>query len=166
MMNFNEYLVKRRKTAKEKFLTVLLYVAATFLTIIIPPMSGIGTLLAIGCYYGAYKISVKFKREYEYIITDDSVDIDVIFNASKRKRLVSFSVKDVEILAPVKDPNYNARLKSEYKKTIDATTNSADADVYFAVFEQGGRTLVKFEPPYAGLELLKKYAPSKVVISE
>lgn len=169
-MDFKEYLIKRDKTLKEKFLSLLLYFAATVLAyvclFVIPPIAGIGALLAAGCYYGAFKLSSKFKREYEYVITGDGVDIDVIFNASARKRLISFSIKDVEILASVNDSNYNAKLKDEYKKTIDATTNRADADVYFAVLEQGGRTLVKFEPPYAALEILKKYAPSKVAISE
>lgn len=168
-MDFKEYLVKRNKTPMESFLTVLLYLAATVIAyvclFIIPPISGIGALLALGCYYGAFKLSSKFKREYEYVITDDGVDIDVIFNASSRKRLISFSIKDVEILASAKDPNHNARLNGEYNKTIDATTNRADADVYFAVLEQGGRTLVKFEPPFVALQILKKYAPSKVVIS-
>lgn len=167
-MEFKEYLVKRSKTAMETLLTVLLYAAATLLAyiciFIIPPIAGIGALLALGCYYGAFKLSSKFKREYEYVITDDGVDIDVIYNASSRKRLISFSIKDVEILASVKDANYNARLKGEYKKTIDATTNRADANVYFAVLEQNGRTLVKFEPPFVALEILKKYAPSKVII--
>ena len=168
-MDFKEYLIKREKTVKEKFLTVLLYFAATVLAyvcLIIPYIAGIGALLAAGCYYAAFKLSSKFKREYEYITTGDGMDIDVIYNASTRKRLISFSIKDVEILASVEDSNHNARLRSEYKKIIDSTTNRADANVYFAVLEQEGRTLVKFEPPYDMLEILKKYAPSKVIISK
>lgn len=167
-MDFKEYLIKRNKTTTEKFLTLLLYIGATILAFVclflIPSLAGIGAFLAAGCYYGAFTLSSKFKREYEYIITDDVVDIDVIFNASRRERLISFSVKDVEILAPIKDSDNNARLKDTYVKTIDATTNRADAEIYFAVLEKGGRILVKFEPPYAALEILKKYAPSKVNI--
>lgn len=169
-MEFKEYLVKRKKGAKELFLTVLLYIAALILAFacmnFIPSIGGIEALLAVGCFYGAYWVSAKFNREFEYVITDDCVDIDVIYNASTRKRLISFSVKDVEVIASVKDSNYNSILKGEFKNTIDATTLRADANVYFAVLEKDGRTLVKFEPPYAALETLKKFAPSKVVISQ
>lgn len=169
-MEFKEYLVKRKKGAKEMCLTMLLYLAALVLAFLcmnfIPSIGGIEALLAVGCLYGAYRISAKFNREFEYVITEDCVDIDVIYNASNRKRLISFSVKDVEVLASVKDANYNSKLKGEFKKTIDATTARADANVYFAVLEQDGRTLVKFEPPHAALEALRKYAPSKVVITE
>lgn len=168
-MEFKEYLVKRKKGAKEICCTVLLYIAALVLAFLcmnfIPSIGGLEALLAVGCLYGAYWISSKFNREFEYVITDDCVDIDVIYNASNRKKLISFSIKDVEILASVKDANYNSKLKGEYKRIVDATTARADADVYFAVLENDGRTLIKFEPPYAALEALKKIAPSKVVIS-
>lgn len=168
-MEFKEYLIKRKKGGKEILLTVLLYAAALILAFLcmnfIPSIGGIEALLAVGCLYGAYKLSSRFNREYEYVITDDCVDIDVIYNASNRKRLISFSIKDAEVLASVKDTNYNSLLKGEFKETIDATTLRADAEVYFAVVEKGGRKLVKFEPPHAALEALRKFAPSKVIIS-
>lgn len=169
-MDFKEYLVKREKGKKEICLTVLLYIAALLLAFVcmnfIPSIGGIEALLAVGCLYGAYWLSSKFNREFEYIVTDDCIDIDVIYNASSRKRLISFSVKDVEVLASAKDANYSSRLKEEYDAIIDATTARADADVYFAVLEKNGKTLIKLEPPYEVLEELKKFAPSKVVIGQ
>ena len=169
-MDFKEYLVKRNKSVVERILTVLIYLSALVLSCVclfkIPSVAGFGALLAVGCFYGAYRLSSRFKREYEYIITGDSVDIDVIYNAANRKRLISFSIKDVRILAAINDVNYTQMAKGSFGKTIDATTNRKDANIYFAILEKNGGTLVKFEPPYAALEMLKKHAPSKVVISE
>lgn len=169
-MEFKEYLVKRQKGAKEIALTVLLYAAALVIAFIcitvLPSLAGLETLLAVACLYGAYYLSGKFNKEFEYVITEDTVDIDIIYNASSRKRLISFSVKDVEILASVKDVNNNSRLKEQFNRVIDATTASAGANVYFAVLERDGKTLVKFEPPAEALAVLKKFAPMKVVISE
>ncbi len=169
-MDFKEYLVKRNKSVLERILTVLIYLSALVLScvclFIIPSVAGLGALLAVGCFYGAYRLSSRFKREYEYIITGDGVDIDVIYNAANRKRLISFSIKDVSILAPLDDVNYAQMAKGDFGKTIDATTNQKDANVYFAIVERDNRTLIKFEPPYAALEMLKKHAPSKVVISQ
>ncbi len=165
-MEYKEYLIKRNKNAKEKFLTLLLYLAATVLAVIcftlLMGFGGIGLLLAVGMYFGAYKISARFNREYEYTITGDGVDIDVIYNKTSRKRLISFSVREAVVLASLKDENHKHYLKGAFDKEISAITNSRDANVYFAVVETDGRTLVKFEPPYAALEILKKHAPSKV----
>ena len=169
-MEFKEYMIKRKKSGKESLLTVLLYLAATVLSLIfiaaLASFGGIGALLAAGCFYGAYKLSGKFNKEYEYIITGDSVDVDVIYNTTNRKRLITFSMKDVEVIASVKDTNHSQRLKGEYKKVIDATSGYDSNAVYFAVVEKAGRTLVKFEIPHSGLEVLKKFAPSKVIITD
>ena len=165
-MEYKEYLVKRNKNGKEKFLTLLLYLAATVLAFIcfalLINFGGIGLLLAVGMYFGAHKISARFNREYEYIITGYGVDIDVIYNRTSRKRLISFSVNEAAVIASVKDENHKHYLNGTFDKEISAITNSKGANVYFAVVEADGRTLVKFEPPYAALEILKKHAPSKV----
>lgn len=169
-MDFKEYLLKRNKTGKEKFYTVLIYFAATILAFFafftLFPLGGINLLLPAGIYFGAHKISERFKKEYEYIITDDLVDIDVVFNASRRKRLISFSVKEVEVLASVSNTEKNGVLNSDFDEVINAVTNRKDADIYFVVVEQDKRKLVEFEPPYAALEILRKHAPSRVFISE
>lgn len=165
-MEYKEYLVKRNKNGKEKVLTLLIYLAATVLAfmcfVLLMNFGGIGLLLAVGMYFGAHKISARFDREYEYTITGDGVDIDVIYSKTSRKRLISFSVREAAVLASVKDENYKHYLNGTFDKEISATTNSKDANVYFAVVEADGRTLVKFEPPHAALEILKKHAPSKV----
>ena len=165
-MEYKEYLVKRNKNGKEKILTLLIYLAATVLAFIclslLMGFGGIGLLLTVGMYFGAYKISARFNREYEYTITGDGVDIDVIYNRTSRKRLISFSVGETIVLASVNDENHKHYLNGTFDKEISATTNSKDANVYFAVLEADGGTLVKFEPPCAALEILKKHAPSKV----
>ena len=170
-MDFKEYLIKRNKSGKEKLYTLLVYFAAAVLAVfafvILMPLGGINVLLPAAIFYFAYKICARFKKEYEYIITDDILDIDVVFNASARKRLISFSLKqDTQILAAITNTDKNAVLNERFDEVIDATTNTKDAKVYFAVVEQDKRKLVKFEPPYAALEIFKKYAPFKVFISE
>lgn len=168
-MEYKEYLVKRKKGVKEIFLSILIYIAALMLSfacvMFVPSIAGIGLLLSVGCFYGGYWLTSKFNREFEYTITGDSVDVDVIFNASHRKRLIAFSMKDVEIIAPVDSDEYKAFSKGEYKE-IDASTNRKDAVVYFAAVEKNGKVLVKFELPVTALQALSKYAPSKVVIGQ
>ena len=168
-MGYKEYLVKRKKGAKEILLSVLIYIAAVILSlsamIFLPAMAGVELLVSVGFLYGGYWLSSKFNREFEYIVTEDSVDVDVIFNASRRKRLIAFSMKEVEMIASVKSDEYKSFSKGGYQE-IDATTRRKDANVYFAAVEKNGKFLVKFEPPVTALQELRKYAPSKVVISQ
>lgn len=167
-MDFQEYLVKRKLGTAEKAVTVLLYVAAFFFMlccVVYLRFGGVESLLAVAGYWGAYILASRLKKEFEYVCTEHLVDIDVIFNESKRKSLISFSVKKVEILASVKDDMYKHLLNGQFDSVIDATTWRKDATVYFAVLEkEGKRVLVKFEPPLKCLEYLKAYAPSKVKI--
>lgn len=168
-MDFKEYLIKKEKTPMEMCLTVLIYMAATmiaFVAIMFMPalgaFSGLGLLLAVGAYYFGHKLSSRFSKEFEYVQTEDVLDIDVIYNKSARKRLVSVSVKNVELMANVKDDLYNTVLKEQFDKVIDATTGKKDANIYFAVYQKDGRVLLKFEPPTALIEGLQKFAPLKV----
>ena len=168
-MDFQEHLVKRKLGASERIVTVLLYVAAFFFMLCcityLRGLAGVENLLAVGGFWGAYILASRLKKEFEYVCTEDMVDIDVIFNASKRKSLISFSVKKAEIIASMKDDMYKHLRQAQFDTVIDATTLTKDAAVYFAVVEkEGKRLLVKFEPPLKCLEYLKVYAPSKVKI--
>ncbi len=169
-MNYKEYLVKRKLGAAEMLLTVLLYFAAFMLALCclyyLRGLGGVASLLAVGAFYLAYMLASKLKKEFEYIIVEESVDIDVIFNASKRKNLISFSVKQIEVMAAMTDEKYNGRLKENFDKVIDASTWKKGAAVYFTILEnQGQKTIVKFEPSFSCLEYMKKYAPDKIHIS-
>ena len=165
-MDFKEYLIKRKKGAKEIVFTVLLYLAALVIAFvflaIIPPIGGLNLLVIVGGFYGAHKLSAKFNREYEYVVTKDNVDIDVIFNKTSRKRVVSFSVRDVEYISTAESIT-KADIK-RYNKVINASSNKKDAEVYVACLEKNGGTLIMFEPTYAMLEILRKYEPRKVTV--
>lgn len=165
-MDYKEYLVKRKKGVKEILLAIIIYLVALALSIaslMFLNMAGLELLISVAFFYGGYKLASSFNREFEYTVTEDCVDIDTIFNASNRKKLISFKMKDVEIIAPVDSEKYGNYSESDYK-VIDASTHSKDASVYFAAVEKNGKYLVKFDLPVAALEHLRKYAPSKVVI--
>lgn len=171
-MEFFEYIIKRKKGPKEILISILIYLIAAVLSVIplilLLPMglSSIAVLLSFGCFYFAYKISTGMNKEFEYIFTQDNICIDVIMNKARRKRLISFSIPETDIIASVDDDNHKAELNIKYDKVIDATSRSNHASVYFAVVSAEKRTLVKFEPPYSALKELFKYAPSKIKIKD
>ena len=169
-MAFKEYMIKKELTGIDMILTFFIYFAAFILGFAMLLFgirySGLVLLVIVGLFYGAHMLSSRLRKEYEYICTDDCVDIDVIMNKSRRKRLISFDIASTEIIACVKDERYSDYLRGRFDKTIDATSGRRDADIYFAIVDKNGRCLVKFEPPYNMVSALSQFAKSKVHIYE
>ncbi|MBR4910745.1 MAG: hypothetical protein IKZ47_05445 [Clostridia bacterium] len=110
--------------------------------------------------YGAYKLLNYLTVEYEYIIVNGSLDLDIIYGKSSRKRLGSFELSDVESIE-----KYNGETldKNRYKKIIiacDAKSDEAykivfnkDSAVSIAIMTPNEKTrasIVKFVPKYVG----------------
>lgn len=165
-------MIKRELSPLDRIASVLLYLAAAAVSLVLiaallPTQLGSIALLGVcGLFWLAHFLSARFHREYEYICTDDCIDIDMIMNKSRRKRLISFDMKCTEMIAAVNDAAYSNVLSSQFDKTIDATSGRRDAQVYFAVVDKNGRTLIKFEPTYNMLTSLQQFARSKVHIYE
>ena len=74
-----------------------------------------------------YFIFPKLNVEYEYMILNHDLQIDAIYNKSKRKHMLSFDIQSAEIIAPKKSPRLNA---FHPDKTYDFTSGNENADVY------------------------------------
>ena len=169
-MAFKEHMVKREIGIKDIFIILIVNIVAVVLGVIafsyVAKFGGIALLVAVGVVYFSYLFASRRKKEFEYICTDDNMDIDVIMNKSKRKRLLSFDISHTEIIAPVKDEQYKHMLEKNFDRKIDATSKRKGAIVYFAIIEKDEKTLLKFEPTREILEILQRYARSKVHICE
>ena len=87
MDTFCEQIVKIKKGAKfylgyaGLILGVLVIGAVCYvLARIFPIFSPVISLLILGAIYGAYKLSTYLSVEYEYIITNGTFDIDIIYS--------------------------------------------------------------------------------------
>ena len=165
-----EYMIKKQKDGKAKFLTALLYllavVVSAFAFVMLMPF-GFGSAVALiiaGAFYGAYRLSGNMNKEFEYIVTEDIIDVDVIVNKSKRKRLISFRLENVKVLGDINDASCNHYLSEGFDVVIDATSGRKDKKVYFAVFEKSNKTLVKMELTEGIVQSLYEISPSKIHI--
>lgn len=172
-MDFKEYLIKKQKTKLEIFLTVIIYLIAVILAafmirmmLALPGLGGIMALLAVGVLYLARLIVTRFDKEFEYVQTGEYLDVDVIFNKSRRKRIASVSVENMEAVAPADSDEGKRILEGDYAKVIDATTGDKHTDVYYVVFNKNGRNLLKIQPPTALVEEIRRLAPSKVQLKK
>ncbi|MCL2574638.1 MAG: DUF6106 family protein [Defluviitaleaceae bacterium] len=102
---FKEQLVKRRpsmKTTMAKvgivaaaiFLILVFFMFAQFIAMFLP-------ILWVATIFGAYIMFRRFDIEYEYILTNNELDIDIIYGKSRRKRIFSSSVRDFDAFRQV-----------------------------------------------------------------
>ncbi len=167
---FYETIVQHVKTPKERLMDLGFLAAGIVGAVAILVITNIMALHVIGAagaaaalFFGV-RAAVFNRWEYEYIVTEASVDIDQIIARRKRKRMLSFDCRDCEIIAPVNRGNYYA----EYKNlpVRDFTAYAAHEDNYFAVVERTGvRTCILFQPTEDMVQLFKHYNPRNVFIA-
>ena len=165
---FTEYIVKHRLEAKDVliqigtgFLAMILTVLAFGLTAI-PGISFLITLIIAGIWYGAYWVIKSRYVEYEYILTNSALDFDKIMARSKRKRLLSLDLKEIEILAPVNNDAY----KNQVTKIYDCTGDGKNGVYFIDFMGERGRERVLFQPSEKILDFAYKFNPSKIFIEK
>lgn len=167
MDNFKEFLVKRQLGTKDYALTGLIclgvLVVSALAFALIP---GFAFFITVAAIVAAYYFITGRNREFEYIITNGTLDIDVIKAKRSRKRLVSLNLSALEICAGVSDAVHKNRMQQgEFSKKIDSSLSSSPEGKYFAIFaKDGGRVLLFFNPPREMLEEMRVYGPSKLFI--
>ena len=163
---FKEYLIKQKKSPKDMMMQVGLVVGAIILSVIAFIVGGdfIGPLVIVGIVFGTGFLFNKFSREYEYILTNNELDIDVIFNRASRKRIITINMKKIDIMASIKDERYGAELNKADLKVINASENTNEADTYAIITqsEKYGTCKVLITPNDVMLDHLYKQAPNKV----
>ncbi len=164
MDTFFEQLVSIKKTAKTWMLYIAISVLAILLiTVSIAFLGSLAFIATVGIIYGAYKLYSFLSVEYEYILTNGTMDIDKIIAKSSRKRVLSFEVASVQRLEKY---NPNAKPVGDYKSTVIAC-NETDEDAYFMVVdkETGGKHLVVFSPDERMRNAMVKFLPKFLAIS-
>ncbi len=135
------------------FVAVLLIVFL-FLTNLLGSFS---LILCFGIGYGAFWLSNKFNVEFEYIITNGTLDIDKIINKSSRKRILSFELSQVTRLE-----KYNpAAITNINQKEIVVACNPQETDAYFITADRAGKKSVNlvFAPNKKLQSAIEKFAP-------
>ncbi len=161
MDTFFEQIIAVKKNGKALAAIIGIWLAAFLVCfILIMLMSILGTfslLLAAGALFGAYKLSTRFNVEYEYIVTNGTMDIDKIINKSSRKRILSFelaTVSRIEKFNPAQISSINA-------KELFITCNADDPAAYLMVSstEGKGTSYLVFAPDERVRSAIVKFVP-------
>ena len=183
---YMEYIIKHKKDSRAKAATIAVYAGAGLLTIVLCMLImfgayalagtgisqfafSIGLVLIAFMWYFAVFLAKKFDIEYEYILTNSSMDIDKIMSKSQRKRVIAFDFTEIEICANIKDDAHNAAYKRENAnlKVYDLTGSIDDGGVYFVDFSnEGVRSRVLFQPTSKMIEAIRKFNPRNIFVYE
>ncbi|WP_040210283.1 hypothetical protein [Clostridium polynesiense] len=162
MDNFKEQLVTVENKTAYKISTIFMYVFAVmaFLFFVIQNLI-FGIIFALAAGFLFY-----FKRylytEFEYSITNGEIDIDKILEMKSRKRIISFNMKDVELLAPIDSDIYKGYSSKPSEKVPAIPSGNSDR-AFSAVISQGGKKLqVIFAPNEEFVKLCFLYNPKAV----
>ncbi len=160
MDTFFEQLVPIKKTAKDTALIVLIWFATFFTVFMLLTefyLPFFSPLLIFGIGFGAFWLSTKLNVEFEYIITNGTLDIDKITNKSSRKRIMSLELSNVKELQKVK-PEFIQKV--DRKKTLVACNMDSDY-IYYLSAERSGKSNANliFAPDKKLQSAIEKFAP-------
>lgn len=162
--SFYEQLVARRSGTKNIVIHIAIIAAIALFLILTTPLLGffsviITILLAFGAYYFVF---LKLNVEYEYTLLNYDMEIDVIYSRSKRKKLLSFDIRQAEIMAPKDSPRLNSY---HPEKTLDFSSGDSAAKIFAVMTPVNQKnTRILLEPDKKMLEQMKSWMGTRFCI--
>ncbi len=166
MDTFFEQIVSIKKSGKAIaiFVSVWLFAILLCLFLLLSGLLGpLTPILILGIGYGAWWLTAKLNVEYEYIVTNGTMDIDKIVNKSSRQRVSSFEIAKVERVE-----KYNPSLLNNVKKeNLVFACNQNDPNAYLIVAsrEDAKVNYIVFSPNEKLQEAIKKSLPKFIANS-
>lgn len=155
-----ECLVKRKTPAYMKFLKIL-SIMLTVCFIVLGMVFLVGLLFAIIFGVAAYFIYLNADLEYEYLYVDKELTIDKVMAKSRRKRVATFDLNKMEIVAPIKSWHLD-NYKNRTDKVFDYSSGEErQPDKRFLFFYDGQKKII-FEPNEEMVKAMQFSAPRKV----
>lgn len=160
MDNFYEQLIPTYKTGIYKLLSAFVYIFGFLAAITLSalPIFVVCLMIAVASFF----LKKKFYVEYEYVFTNGEIDVDKIVEMKKRSRVITFDIKNVELIA-AEDSQYYRDFSNKPDKTITLFPGTNDRRVYVAMLTGGNeRVQIRFAPDEEFLSVCFKYNPRAV----
>ena len=159
-----ECLVKAKTSGLAKFGKVVLitltviFVLAVFL---LPPLMMFAFIGALITGVGAYFLNLFTDLEYEYLYLDKEPVVDKVMAKSKRKRVATYQLDRIEILAPVKSYHLDNYKNRNAKQKDYSIGEVLQPDRRYAMYYEGGEKIL-LSPSEELIKVMKNVAPRKV----
>ncbi len=164
--SYAEVIVHDEKDVKGKQLKIIL-ICVTVLFLVYGAMAQMLFLLL-----GIIMIPVTFSTlknrycEYEYLLVADELDISIVKNRSKRKKLKTYTLSELQCMAPVNSHRLDRYHSNPQLKVLDYSSGNSEHNIYSMIFSSNGMLQeVKVEPSEAMLNEVRIHHNS-IVFSE
>lgn len=167
-----EQIVIRRKTPKDLWIKVgmilsifaVLALGVAFGILINYYFIMIGFFLSLFEIYLCWYVVTGRYIEYEYIVTNNNLQIDKIMNASRRKELLSVDIRKIESFEKLGDGRLD---ENRCDKVMWLGTHKDDENQYRFVVQTNryGKVMVVFAPNKKMLEAIKLHLKPEVKIA-
>ena len=157
-----ECLVKAKPSILGKFFKYLLIMLTVALALLMfLTMNVILMILAVVTGVGAYFVNLFTDLEYEYLYLDKELVIDKVMAKSRRKRVATYSLDKVEILAPINSYHLDNYKNRNVKQKDYSIGIEEKPDLRYAMYYEGGEKLL-LSPSPEMIKIMKNVAPRKV----
>lgn len=161
---FAEQLVKKSQNSSDSMKKVLILAGGGVIVALLLYVSFFITpfalLLVAGAIYVLYMLVIGLNIEYEYTVTNGSLDIDKIIAKRKRVSMISVDVKDFTAFGNFEDYDDDFSGTTVLTTGIDKV-DEVEKPPYYADFnhESYGEVRLVFSPDEKVLECIKPYLP-------
>ncbi len=165
MDNISEQLVPRISTGSDKAKKILVSLGAIVVASVIMWLAivfGIYSLVIVVVFvlYGGVWLVSNMNVEYEYIITNNEMDIDKIIGRRKRKRMITINLGSAEEFSP-----YTSSPDVNVDATVRASSGSEkNAHYLIAQHFSYGKVMLIFNPNEKTREAIMQEIPSSLRI--
>ena len=155
-----ECMVARKPSTIMTFLKILLMMI-TVVFVLIGMLNFIGLIVAVVAGIGAYIATLNANLEYEYLYVDKEISVDKVMAKSRRKKVGTFSIEQMEIFAPLNSHRLDSYRNREGKVTDYSSGIASQPERRYMMVCDGG-TRVILEPNEALIKAVQNIAPRKV----
>jgi len=156
-----ECLVKAKQSAGGKFGKVLLITLTVIFGLMTMAGIAVALIVAVITGVGAYFVNLYTDIEYEYLYLDKELTVDKVMAKSKRKRVGTYTVERMEVLAPIKSYHLDSFKNRTVKEKDYSIGEELQPDKRYALYYEGGEKLI-LSPSEELVKALKNVAPRKV----
>lgn len=165
MDTFSEQLVPKISTGADKAKKILISLAAILLASVLMWLAIVYRvysliILVLLILYGGVWLVSNMNVEYEYIITNNEMDIDKIIGRRKRKRMITLDLSAAEDFAP-----YSSEIDVNADATVHATSGG-EKNAHYLVAQHGsyGKVMLIFNPNEKTREAIMQEIPNSLRI--
>lgn len=156
-----ECLVKHKQSGLAKFFKALLI----GLTVVFGLLTFIGfpiaMIIALITGAGAYFLNLLTDLEYEYLYLDRELVIDKVMARSNRKRVATYNLDRIEVLAPIKSYHLDNFKNRNVKVKDYSIGEELKPDKRYAMYYEGGEKIL-LNPSEDLVKVMRNVAPRKI----